>query len=45
LRLLERRFGVLPDWVRDRVLAADTVTMEEWGLRVLDAVSLEEVLA
>ncbi len=45
MRLLERRFGVLPDWVRDRVLAADTVTMEEWGLRVLDAVSLEEVLA
>jgi hypothetical protein len=28
LRLLERRFGVLPDRARDRVLAADTVTME-----------------
>jgi flagellar biosynthesis/type III secretory pathway protein FliH len=45
LRLLERRFGVLPGWARDRVLAADTVVLEEWSLRVLDAASLEEVLA
>jgi len=27
------------------VLAADTVTIEEWGLRVLDAASLEDVIA
>lgn len=45
LRQLERRFGVLPGSVRDRVLAADTATIEEWGLRVLDAASLEQVLA
>jgi len=45
LRLLEHRFGVLPDWARDRVRAADTVTIEEWGLRVLEAASLDEVLA
>ncbi len=45
LRLLERRFGVLPDWAKDRVLAADPAVMEEWGLRVLDAATLEEVLA
>ncbi len=45
LRLLERRFGVLPDWAKDRVRAADTATLEEWGLRVLDAASLEDVLA
>ncbi len=44
LRQLERRFGVLPDWARDRVTAADTATIEEWGLRLLDAGSLEEVL-
>jgi hypothetical protein len=44
LRLLERRFGALPDWARDRVLVADTVMIEEWGLRVLDAASLEAVL-
>jgi len=44
LRQLERRFGVVPGWARDRVLAADTVTIEEWGLRVLDAASLEDVI-
>jgi predicted transposase YdaD len=45
LRLLERRFGVLPGWATDRVLAADTVMLEEWSLRLLDGASLEEVLA
>jgi predicted transposase YdaD len=45
LRLLERRFGALPDWVRDRIAGADTASLEEWGVRVLDAGSLEDVLA
>jgi hypothetical protein len=45
LRLLERRFGVLPGWARDRIAAADTAALEEWGLRVLDAASLDDVLA
>jgi hypothetical protein len=45
LRQLERRFGALPGWVRDRIAAADTVALEEWGLRVLDATSLDDVLA
>jgi hypothetical protein len=44
-RLLERRFGALPDWARDRIAAADTAALEEWGLRLLDAGSLEDVLA
>ena len=44
VRLLERRFGVLPGWARDRIAAGDTVALEEWGLRVLDAGSLEDVL-
>jgi hypothetical protein len=43
LRLLERRFGVLPEWVRERVGAAETAAVEEWGVRVLDAGSLDEV--
>jgi Putative transposase, YhgA-like/Domain of unknown function (DUF4351) len=43
LRLLERRFGALPGWARDRVAAADTASLEEWGLRVLDACSLDDV--
>jgi hypothetical protein len=43
-RLLERRFGALPDWARDRIAAADSAALEEWGLRVLDAGSLDDVL-
>jgi predicted transposase YdaD len=45
LRLLHRRFGVLPGWATDRVRAADSVTLEEWGMRLLHAASLEDVLA
>ncbi len=44
LRLLERRFGPLPDWAADRVRAADIATLEEWGLLMLDAASLNDVL-
>jgi hypothetical protein len=44
LRQLERRFGALPPGVRDRVAAADTAALETWGLRVLDAGSLDDVL-
>ncbi len=44
-RQLERRFGPRPDWAADRIAAADTAALEEWSLRVLDAGSLEDVLA
>ena len=43
-RLLERRFGALPDWARTRIAAADTAALEEWGLRILEAGSLDDVL-
>ena len=43
LRLLERRFGALPGWARDRIATADSAAPEEWGLRVLDAGSLDDV--
>ncbi|MDR3518463.1 MAG: DUF4351 domain-containing protein [Azospirillaceae bacterium] len=43
-RLLERRFGDLPDWAVSRIAAADTLALEERSLRVLDAASLDEVL-
>jgi Domain of unknown function (DUF4351) len=45
LRLLERRFGALPGWARDRIAAANSAVLEECGLRVLDAASLDDVLA
>ncbi len=44
LRLLERRFGPLPGWATDRVRTPDATGLEEWGLRLLDATSLSEVL-
>ena len=43
-RLLERRFGPLPEDVRHRLLAADAVSIEEWAIRALDAASLSDVL-
>ncbi len=45
MRLLERRFGALPRWVTERVGAAETGALEEWGLRVLDAKNLDDVFA
>jgi hypothetical protein len=45
VRLLERRFGALPGWAKDRVAAADSVALEKWGLRVLDAGGLNDILA
>ena len=45
VRQLKRRFGALPDWAGERIAAADARALEEWGLRVLDAGSLEDALA
>ena len=43
-RLLEQRFGPLPAWARQQIEAAETATLETWGVRLLDATSLEDVL-
>lgn len=43
-RLLVRRFGALPAWVDERLARASTEQLETWGERMLDAVSLTEVL-
>ncbi len=45
LRQLERRFGALPESVRQRVRDASVSELEVWAEAVLDAASLEEVLA
>ena len=45
LRLLELRFGVLPDSVRERVRGASAPELEAWAEAVLAAASLDEVLA
>lgn len=43
-RQLSRRFGPLPDAVRDRLTSASIDQLETWAIRVLDAESLNEVL-
>lgn len=44
-RQLERRFGPLPESARQRITNADVSTLEDWGLRLLDAGSLDDVFA
>ncbi len=43
--LVARRLGVLHGWATDRVLAADSVTLETRSMRVRDAASVEEIVA
>jgi hypothetical protein len=43
LRLLERRFGGLPPELQARIAAAEPPALEEWGLRLLDAATIEDV--
>lgn len=42
-RLLASRFGVLPAWAEQQIAAADTLTLEQWGVQLLNAASLEDV--
>ena len=42
-RLLERRFGDVPDWAHEEMTKADLDTLEEWSLRVLDAGSFDVI--
>ena len=44
-RQLQRRFGDLPPWARQKIADANLSAMEEWSLRILDATTLESVLA
>jgi len=43
LRLLERRFGPTPLWVKERISTASVETLEEWGIKVLDATNFEQI--
>ncbi len=43
MRMLERRFGPLPEWARERIEKMDRAALEEAGLRLLDAAKLEDV--
>ena len=41
--VIERRFGEIPEWVGDRLNAADAAQLHDWALALLDAPSLEAV--
>ncbi len=43
-RQLERRFGKLPRWAVQRLETADAATLEQWGERIIEAESLEQVI-
>jgi hypothetical protein len=42
-RLLERRFGTLPDPLRQRIFAADAGSIETWVERAFDAADLQSI--
>lgn len=43
LRLLQKRFGELPDWVPSRLQQADSEQLERWGERLLEVDSLSRL--
>ena len=44
LRLIEKRFGAIPAWARQRLDAMSASEIEETALRLLDAQSLDALL-
>jgi hypothetical protein len=45
LRLMGRRFGPVPEWAKQRVEALAASDLEQVEIRLLDALSLEDLLA
>lgn len=43
-RLIEKRFGELPEWAEKRLAAKSTAELEELSLHLLDAPSIEDLL-
>jgi Domain of unknown function (DUF4351) len=44
-RQIEERFGPIPEWAEDRLVERSTAELEELGLRVLKARTIEELFA
>ena len=42
---LKQKFGALPDWAETRLNEADTATLNQWAINVLQADTLEAVFA
>ncbi len=45
IRLLQRRFGTVPDWAKEKIAKAELPTLEDWSLRIFEAHSLDDVFA
>ena len=43
-RLIEKRFGSLPDWAEERLAERNATELEDLSVRVLDAKSVEDLL-
>jgi len=44
-RLIEERFGPIPQWAADRLVERSAAELEELGVRVLKASTIEELFA
>jgi len=44
-RLIEERFGPIPQWAEDRLATRSAAELEELGVRVLKAKTIEELFA
>ncbi|MEO5330572.1 MAG: DUF4351 domain-containing protein [Magnetococcus sp. YQC-5] len=42
---LQRRFGEVPTWAIEKLAKAEPPSLEEWGVRILDAQSLDAIFA
>jgi predicted transposase/invertase (TIGR01784 family) len=45
LKLLARRFGALSNDIEQRARSADAETLDRWGLKILDAKSIQDVFS
>ena len=43
-RLIEKRFGPIPEWAHERLAARSAAELEEVSVRILDVASVEDLL-
>lgn len=43
LKMLELKYGMLPDWAREKIAQADTKTVESWAAKIFNAKDLPEI--
>jgi hypothetical protein len=43
-RLIEKRFGALPNWAEERLAARSAAELEELSVRIFDVRSIEDLL-